>query len=406
MGSPPATARGCRCTESSHADLGVVPMSEAPYPRFSAAEMQRRRTAVEDVMRERGLDHVVVYGANRNGSAVPWLTRWPVTREALVIVTPGERDVLLVNFYNHVPNATRIATDADVRHAGEKPMQTAIDELARRNGKRPRVGVIGPLGYRPYRALDDFAGHVEPLDGDYTGLRLVKSPEEIEWVRRGCELSDAGVRALQEHAVPGMDERELGNVCERAWVGRGGTTHIHYFGVTPMAAPANSVPAQFPSTRELAVGDVLTCEVSAAWWDYAGQLLRTFTVAAGPSRLHRELHDVADAAFAAIVSRLRPGATAQDVVDASGVIEDAGYTIRDDLLHGFVGGYLPPVLGTRSRRLEPVPDFTFEAGMTVVVQPNVVTVDERAGVQTGELLLVGEKGAERLHDFERGLLRI
>jgi hypothetical protein len=39
------------------------------------------------------------------------------------------------------------------------------------------------------------------------------------------------------------------------------------------------------------------------------------------------------------------------------------------------------------------------------VQPNVVTRDETAGVQTGELLLVGPDGAERLHDFERGLLR-
>jgi hypothetical protein len=43
--------------------------------------------------------------------------------------------------------------------------------------------------------------------------------------------------------------------------------------------------------------------------------------------------------------------------------------------------------------------------MTVVVQPNVVTPDESAGVQTGELLLVTERGAERLHSYERGLLR-
>ena len=42
--------------------------------------------------------------------------------------------------------------------------------------------------------------------------------------------------------------------------------------------------------------------------------------------------------------------------------------------------------------------------MTVVVQPNVVTIDESAGVQTGELLLVTEDGAESLHSFERGLL--
>jgi Xaa-Pro dipeptidase len=88
------------------------------------------------------------------------------------------------------------------------------------------------------------------------------------------------------------------------------------------------------------------------------------------------------------------------------VIEDAGFTTRDDLVHGFVGGYLPPVLGSASRTLEEVPDFTFEAGMTVVVQPNVVTPDERAGVQTGELVAVTSDGFERLHHFDRGLLRI
>jgi Xaa-Pro dipeptidase len=61
------------------------------------------------------------------------------------------------------------------------------------------------------------------------------------------------------------------------------------------------------------------------------------------------------------------------------------------------------VLGSRSRMLGAVPDFTFAAGMTVVVQPNVVTPDETAGVQTGELLLVTEQGFERLHAVPGGL---
>ena len=43
--------------------------------------------------------------------------------------------------------------------------------------------------------------------------------------------------------------------------------------------------------------------------------------------------------------------------------------------------------------------------MTVVVQPNVVTKDESAGVQTGELMLVTDDGAERLHAYEPGFLR-
>ena len=52
------------------------------------------------------------------------------------------------------------------------------------------------------------------------------------------------------------------------------------------------------------------------------------------------------------------------------------------------------------------PGFTLAAGMTLVVQPNVVTSDGRAGVQTGELLHVTEGGPQRLHTFPRGLQQV
>jgi Xaa-Pro dipeptidase len=372
--------------------------SALPYPRFSDAEMARRREALAAELEAADASHAVVYGANRSGPAVGWLTRWPVTREALCVFTPGERDLLLVNFYNHVPNAERMATEAEVRWAGPKPMATAIEELDRRGARGGRVAVVGPLDYRPYAALADFAEPV-PLDDAYTRLRLRKSAEELEWLRIGCGFTDDAVRAVHEGAAPGTDERELGNLAERAYVGRGGATHIHYFG-------AGNVPAQWPAARKLERGDVLSCEISASYWDYTGQLLRTFAVGDDPPALHRELHDVADAAFDAILERVRPGATAAELVEASAVIGDAGFTTRDDLVHGFVGGYLPPVLGDKTRALEEVPDFTLEQGMTIVIQPNVVTPDESAGVQTGELVAVTAAGAERLHDYERGLLRI
>jgi Xaa-Pro dipeptidase len=376
----------------------VTTSTEAlPYPRFSDGEMARRRKALVAELEAAEAAHAVVYGANRAGPAIGWLTRWPVTREALCVFTPGERDVLLVNFYNHIPNARRIATEAEVRWAGPKPMATAIEELERRGARGGRVAVIGPLGYRPYAALARFASPV-PLDGAYTRLRLRKSAEELDWLRVGCEFTDRAVRAVHEQAGPGTDERELGNLAERAYVGQGGTTHIHYFGA--------GVPAQWPAARSLERGDVIACEISASYWDYTGQLLRTFAVADEPPPLYRELHDVADAAFEAILARVRPGATAAELVDASEVIGAAGFTTRDDLVHGFVGGYLPPVLGDRTRVLEDVPDFTLEEGMTIVIQPNVVTRDESAGVQTGELIAVSADGAERLHDYERGLLRI
>jgi Xaa-Pro dipeptidase len=376
-------------------------VSDGDYPRFSDAEMRRRHAAVEQVMTEHEVDHLLVYGANKFGLGVGWLTRWPVTREAYVLVTPGEADVLWVDFYNHVPLATRIATEADVRACEGKGIAHPLAELRRRGARR--LGVMGPLPWRAAQALADTDLRLVSLDAQFTQLRLVKSDEELVWLRTGCELTDRAVAALGIAAVPGVSEYELGAIVEGSYLGSGGTTHIHYFAINAMDRPGLSVPAQWPSTRSLKAGDALVCEISAAWWDHPGQVLRTFAVAAAPTPLYRELHAVADAAFDAIAGRLRAGATAEELVEASGVIEDAGFTTRDDLVHGFVGGYLPPVLGSRSRSLNDVPDFTFRAGMTVVVQPNVVTVDETAGVQTGELLLVTEDGVERLHAVPRGL---
>jgi len=85
------------------------------------------------------------------------------------------------------------------------------------------------------------------------------------------------------------------------------------------------------------------------------------------------------------------------------VIEEAGFTIIDDLLHGYGGGYLPPILGCKSRPAGPVPLEPFRSGQTVVIQPNVISRDGKAGVQTGEMVLITDTGIERLHSLPRGL---
>jgi Xaa-Pro aminopeptidase len=135
-------------------------------------------------------------------------------------------------------------------------------------------------------------------------------------------------------------------------------------------------------------------------------VLRTFAVAAAPTPLYRDLHAVAAAAFAAVRDVLRPGTTVAEIQQAAGVIEDAGFTTVDDLVPGCGGGYLPPVIGSRSRDHAPAGDDHVRAGMTVVVQPNVATTDHAAGVQFGELVHIGEDGATSLHRAPGGLLRV
>ena len=372
------------------------------YPRFSDAEYVRRRERIAEVMAKAGCDHVLFVTVNRAGNATQWVTGWPGTVEAFVVFKPGEKMTMFMEWYNHLPLATKIARDADVRWGEHRGLELTIAELKRRGAKR--VGLIGPLPVAKYRQLEENF-QVAALDAEYVKLRLIKSEGEIDWLRIGAALSDAGFAALLAGTKPGLTERELADIVERAYVPRGGTTMIHYIGVTSMANPHLFVPPQHPSPRKVQSGDVVFCELSAFWWDYAGQVLRTFTVDTEPTPLYRDLHATAEAAFDAVTRVVRHGTTMQEIIDAAGVIEDRGYTVCDDLMHGFGGGYFPPVLGTRSRPAGRLPDMTLQENMTVVVQPNVITKDRSAGVQVGELIRVTRTGFEPLHKTPRGFFR-
>jgi Xaa-Pro dipeptidase len=372
------------------------------YPRFSEEEFLRRRNALAAVMQKHDLDHLLIVTDHRSGNAPQWVTGWPGTVEAYVIFKPGEKMTMHIEWFNHFPLAKKLARDCDVRWGEHHGIDKTIEELKRRGARR--VGLIGPLLPSKVHKVQEFF-KTENLDASYVKLRLIKSEEEIDWLRIGAALSDAGFDSLLKNIKVGMTERELGNLVERAYVGEGGTTFIHYIGVTSMERPHLCVPPQFHSSRQVQNGDVVFCELSASWWDYSGQVLRSFAVGAPPTSLYENLHETAEAAFDAVTGVVRHGTTMQEIVTAAGVIEERGYTIYDDLMHGFGGGYFPPVVGSKSRPAGPLPDMTLEENMTVVVQPNVVTRDHKAGVQVGELIRVTKTGFERLHRAPRGFFR-
>jgi Xaa-Pro dipeptidase len=373
---------------------------------FSDAEMRRRRAAFGAELERSGVSCALVYGANRSGSAVSWLTGWPVTREALLVAGADEQeDVLLVSFFNHVPQARRVSR-IRVEWAGALAVATALELLAARGQRPGRIGLAGPLPFGQYRVLAERVQEVVDLDAACTRLRLVKSAEEVAALRRGAALSDAAIGALAQALRPGNTDHEVLARAELAYVAQGGQHHIHYLGITAMDEPGLSVPSQWPTGRVIRHRDVATCEISAAVApEYAGQVLRTFTVGAPATALYAELHAVAAAAFDAIALKLFPGTCARELAAPAAIIEEAGFSGIDDVAHGFGGGYLPPIVPAPGRPL-PDPGFTLAAGMTVVVQPNVVTRDGQAGVQTGELLLVTDQGPQRLHAFPRGLHQV
>ena len=156
------------------------------YPRFSDAEYARRHQLLAAVMEKAGVDHLLVVTDHRAGNATQWVTGWPGTVEAYTIFKPGVKMTMFMEWYNHFPLGKKIAHDVDVQWGEHEGMTKTIAELKRRGAKR--VGIMGPLVVSKYRQLEENFQMVG-LDADYTRLRMIKSEEEIDWLRIGAALS-------------------------------------------------------------------------------------------------------------------------------------------------------------------------------------------------------------------------
>ncbi len=214
------------------------------------------------------------------------------------------------------------------------------------------------------------------------------------------------MEALEAEARSGMTEFEWASIAESAYVKQGGITTIHFLGSTSMRDPHLCVPTQWEANRRIAKGDVVITEISALHWGYSGQIHRPIAAGEPPTPAYRRMYDVAVEAYERIAAVVKPGATAEDVLDAAEFIHASGYTIYDDLFHGYGGGYLDPVLRTRRTRAAADPPFTFAENMVVVIQPNLITEDEQMGLQVGSMLLVTERGAESLHRYPMKFIEV
>ena len=373
--------------------------------RFSSEEMARRYALARALMEREGLDFLVLFGnsgVNRHNHANHfWLSQWQDMHHCYLVVPRDGDATLLVGLVNHVPNARERSDVPNVEWGGYEPGKT-IAKLV--HGSVGLVGVNATWGdgmpWQHYRDLQ----HLEPRDvtREYASLRRIKSPEEIERLRGAAELSDLAIETLVELAKPGIGETELVARVEESYRRRGGATRITFLRSMPMDAPNGCLPAQNPSARRLEQGDVILTEFSASLGGYSGQVHRPVFVQAEPTDEWLRMFDTARDAYDAITQGMKPGSTEADVIRNASVIGERGYAIYDDLIHGYGTDYGPPLVDRSCVTYwngggEPPEGRTIEEGMTIVVQPNPITPDERMGLQLGALTVVTGRGAETLH---------
>lgn len=387
-------------------------MGEPLHPRFSAGEYAQRGAAARALMEAEGLDALLICtdsgNSRHNHADLHYLTNLLPRHEAYALVPKDGEPTCFITHFNHIPTAQALSAMADTRFAGEEPARTVAEHIRGLGLPRGRIGLVGRPGYREYLHWREALPEVELPDATraYRRLRLVKSAEELEWQRRGAHFCDLAAAALEREVRPGLREYELADIVERSFRRLGGEPHFAYISSTPMGASTVCVPSQELSSRMIQAGDVLNFEISASYGGYSGQILRPIFVGQDPTPEYRQLYDVALETYRRVSAVLRPGATAQDVLAAGAYIDEQGLTIRDGLLHGFGVDLQPPSLRTPGSQLRPPEPFTFVENMTVVIQPNVVTLDERMGVQLGNLVRVTTTGIESLQAFPLRVLRV
>jgi Xaa-Pro dipeptidase len=371
------------------------------YPRFSDIEFANRYARVRASMQEAGLSALVLHGTAGSYQEIQYLSNFLVTREAMLVFPKDGEPTMFVQYYNHLPNARRVSSIKDIRWGGTDIAAATVNNLQERGLAQSRIGIMGAIPLKHYETIRQALPQATFVDftSQMQQLRLIKSDEEMMFLRKGAEFSDLAIEALEHEARPGITEHELAAIVESAYLGLGGKNHIHYMATTPMQNPTVCVPAQQLSNRLIEKGDVLITEISAHYHGYPGQILRPFTIGTQPTSEYQRMYEVAVDVYSLIADVIRDGATIDEVLDAAEHIHAAGFTIYDDLLHGFGGGYLPPILRTRRTSAKPPQPFIFHENMTVVIQPNVITEDERMGVQVGELVRVTRSGVESLHRY-------
>jgi Xaa-Pro dipeptidase len=371
------------------------------YPIFSDREIATRHQAVYRLMERENVDALLIYGAGRYASDVYWLSDWPSSREAYVLFQTGKEPAILLQLFNHFPMAKVMSVITDVRWAGANTTNSVLDLIRERGLESKKIGLVGALPYQVYlKVVEKFPGAAfSDLTNKLRMERTIRSPEEIERIRFASKLTDESIEALAGGLKAGMREDEIAALIEPAYLKRGGYAGIHFMSSMPMRDPDFPVPAQFQSNRKLQKGDCLITEISGAYSGYSGQIHRTFSIGEGPTPEWQRMHAAAVEAFEVLAEVIKDGATTTEAEEAAEIVHRRGYSTYDDLVHG-VNQY-PPIFQTKTRKRHDSKEMMFRENMVIVVQPNLITEDEKMGLQFGETLLVTKKGCETLNAYPR-----
>jgi Xaa-Pro dipeptidase len=288
---------------------------------FTDTELAQRKIALLGAMATQQVDAVFLF----QQESMYWLTGYDTFGFCFfqcLVVTADGRMALLTRSAD-LRQAQHTSTISDIRiwrdEAGANPtiqLKALAGELSLQ-GKTIGVeyesyGLVHSNGRKLESSFSGFA-MLEDASQLVNSLRVVKSPEELLYVReagRFCDLADkAAIDAL--HA--GADEGEILAAQHAAVFKAGGDYPANEFII---GSGRDALLCRYKSGRRtLSDHDQITLEFAGVSRHYHAAAMRTHVVGE-PGVLHLQYHAAAKAALIACEAELRPGRTAGDVFSA------------------------------------------------------------------------------------------
>lgn len=140
-------------------------------------------------------------------------------------------------------------------------------------------------------------------------LRVVKSPLEVELIRKACEITKAGFKRVLGFVRPGVTETEVEAELAHEYIRRGGS-----FAYTPIIATgANACVLHYVENRAACrKGELLLLDVASTYSNYNSDLTRTAPVSGRFSRRQKAVYNAVLHVMRESIRALRPGLAVRD----------------------------------------------------------------------------------------------
>jgi Xaa-Pro dipeptidase len=232
---------------------------------------------------------------------------------------------------------------------------------------------------------------------------MIKSPEEVEMMRRSAALVDKAMLAGYDATAVGATGDQINGVVNETLLTNGG----EYMGLPPfvLAGERSCLPHQTGGANVLKRDDLMYFEISASQRRYTAALMRTIFVGAPKDEWLRAAQACIDATTAAL-EFIKPGVTSHEADSAArAVTTQAGFAMYHRNRLGYsIGISYPPDWGEGEIiSLQQNEPRVLQAGMTFHMPPLCLKYREY-GIGFSESIHVTENGCERFSKLPREIV--